>query len=258
MDKTLNSFKRLLDIVAQLRNPNGGCPWDLEQTHESLKPYVIEEAFEVVDAIDQSRQELKGELGDLLLQIVLHSQIARENNDFSINEVIEAVADKMVKRHPHVFGDAKANTSDQVLKNWEQIKQKDLKADASILDGVPKAMPALLRAQRIGEKAARVGFEWPDLQGVKEKVFEEIKEFLDSVDGGNQSEIEDEFGDILFALTQLARRLNLNSEDLLNRSSNKFTDRFKKMEKIAGRDLKSFSLEELDNIWEQIKKEKQA
>lgn len=254
MDASSAALKKLLDIVAQLRNPDGGCPWDLEQTHQTLKPYVIEEAFEVVDAIDEGSAKLKDELGDLLLQIALHSQIASENGAFTFKDVADAVSEKMVKRHPHVFGDAQAKTSDQVLKNWEQIKQKELKGDASILDGVPKAMPALLRAQRIGEKAARVGFEWPDLEGVKEKVFEEMGEFLNSVNTGNAAEIEDEFGDILFALTQLARRLKLNSEDLLNRASSKFVRRFKQMEKIAGPNLKEAGLEKLDRIWNEVKK----
>lgn len=258
-DTKASAFDRIKAVVARLRDPNGGCPWDLEQTHETLTPYVIEEAHEVVDAIRSGSRELPAELGDLLLQVMLHSQIASEEKRFSIDDVMERASAKMIKRHPHVFGEVDAKSASQVLKNWEQIKQKDLKEGESILDGVPKGMPALLRAQRISEKAARVGFEWATLDEIKEKVYEEIKEFNDEChEGADTKKIEDEFGDILFALTQVARRMNMNAEDLLQRSSDKFTRRFKEMEKRAGRRLSEMTLTELDVIWEEIKAEEKS
>lgn len=248
-------FDELLNIVAQLRDPKTGCPWDREQTHSSLKPYVIEEAFEVVEAIDEGPGKLCGELGDLLLQVALHAQIADEAGTFSISAVLDHLINKLVSRHPHVFGDVSVKDTAEVLKNWEEIKQKELSADQSIMDGVPKGMPALLRALRIGEKAARVGFEWSSVAEIKDKVLEEIAEFAEvSIDPSAPRErIEDELGDVLFAISQLARRLNLNAEDLLQRSSDKFVRRFKAMEKRAGKSLKEFSLQQLDEIWEQVK-----
>lgn len=257
IEEAQEAFKKLVEVVAKLRDPNGGCPWDLEQTHQSLKPYVIEEAFEVVDAIDEGSAKLKDELGDLLLQVMLHSQIASQEGTFCITDVLRSITEKMIKRHPHVFGDANAKTSDQVLKNWEKIKQKELAPNKSILDGVPKGMPALLRSQRVGEKAARVGFEWPTLEGVRDKVFEEMQEFLECCTDSSlpKEKMQDEFGDILFALTQLSRRLKFNSEDLLNQACNKFTNRFKKVEMRAGKDLSEFSIDELDRMWEEVKSE---
>lgn len=251
------AFQKLVDVVTLLRDPVKGCPWDKEQTHQSLKPYVVEETYEVIDAIDQGPEELCKELGDLLLQVMLHSQIAKDNKTFDITDVITSITEKMIVRHPHVFGDKKLENTDQVLKNWEQIKQKDLKKDQSILDGVPNSMPALLRSQRIGEKAARVGFEWNTVEEVRDKVFEEMNEFLQCVTepGTPKERIEDEFGDILFSLTQLSRRLKLNSEDLLNQSCNKFVGRFKKIEKLSEGKMKDMSLEQLDALWNQVKAE---
>jgi len=253
-------FDKLLMIVAQLRDPETGCPWDREQTHASLKPYVIEEAFEVVEAIDAGPSKLCSELGDLLLQVALHSQIADEAGTFSITVVLDRLIEKLISRHPHVFGDVSVKDTSDVLKNWEEIKQRELPAHESILDGVPKGMPALLRALRIGEKAARVGFEWSSVGEIKDKVLEEIAEFAEvSINPSTPRErIEDELGDVLFAISQLARRLNLNAEDLLQRSSDKFVRRFKAMEKRAGGSLKQFSLEELDQIWEQVKSEERS
>lgn len=258
-DHGTHPFERLKAVVARLRDPNGGCPWDLEQTHETLTPYVIEEAHEVADAIRSGSEDLPSELGDLLLQVLLHSQIASEAKNFTIEDVCERVCSKLIKRHPHVFGDVDAKNSSQVLKNWEQIKQKELKAGQSILDGVPKGMPALLRAQRVSEKAARVGFEWAALQEIKEKVFEEIREFMDEcTEDADPVKVEDEFGDILFALTQVARRMHLNSEDLLHRSTDKFSRRFKKMEIRSPKPLPQMTLSELDTIWEEIKREEKS
>jgi MazG family protein len=250
------AFERICLIVKRLRDPHDGCPWDKEQTHESLTPYVIEEAFEVVEAITQNKNDLKKELGDLLLQVLLHSEIASETSAFNINDVCEAISTKLITRHPHVFGDIDAKTSDVVLKNWEQIKQKELKSGESILDGVPTRMPALLRAQRVSEKAARVGFEWSTLDDIKAKVFEEIQEFLAEVnESAPKEKIEDEFGDIYFALTQVARRMHLDAESLLHASTDKFTRRFKEVEKRLTKPIKDMTLNELDIIWEQVKTE---
>ena len=256
-ENSSSAFRKLVEVVALLRDPEKGCPWDIEQTHQSLKPYVLEETYEVLEAIDQTPAELCKELGDLLLQVMLHAQIAKDNGTFEIKDVIEAITNKMIERHPHVFAEKKLDTADQVLKNWEQTKQRNLSPGESILDGVPKAMPSLLRSQRIGEKAARVGFEWSSIEEVRDKVFEEMQEFLDCVSesDSNRDKVEDEFGDILFALSQLARRLKLNAEDLLRRSCNKFVERFKKMEKLTDGKIKEMSLQDLDAIWEKVKSE---
>lgn len=254
------AFLELVRIVARLRNPVGGCPWDLEQTHESLKQYLIEESYEVLDAIDSDRSKLAEELGDVLLQVALHSQIASEANTFDIGSVADCVAKKMVARHPHVFGDQDAKTSKEVLQNWEMLKQKELPQGKSILDGVPRGMPALLRAQRIGEKAARVGFEWSTTEEVRDKVLEELKEFLEQAlaPSISRDKLEDELGDILFALSQLSRRLNCNSEDLLQRSADKFVRRFKKVEERATPHIKDYTLEQLDAFWNEVKKEEKT
>ncbi len=254
-------FDKLVEIVHQLRDPKTGCPWDKEQTHHTLKQYLIEETYEVIDAIDNEPSKVSEELGDVLLQVILHSEIASETNNFSVGDVITHISNKMVTRHPHVFGNVKADTSSEVLKNWEQLKQKELKPNTSIISGVPRGMPALLRAQRIGDKAARVGFEWPTVEQVRDKVFEEMKEFLEECTSKtvDPMKMKDEFGDILFALTQLARKLNLNSEDLLHAASDKFSRRFQEVERRAGGEkMKERSLEELDAIWNQVKKEEKG
>lgn len=257
--KESKPYDRLKAVVARLRDPNGGCPWDLEQNHQSLTPYVIEEAFEVVEAITTSMEDLPLELGDLLLQVFLHSQIASERGAFSMEDVCERVSAKLIKRHPHVFGDVDAKDSGQVLKNWEQIKQKELQPGKSILDGVPRGMPGLLRAQRVSEKAARVGFEWRTFEDIVQKVFEEFSEFSQACKEGESNErLEDELGDIFFALTQVARRMKMNSEDILHHSTDKFARRFKALEKRATKPLNEMTLEEMDAIWEQVKREEKA
>lgn len=252
--KPSKSFDNLLEIVRTLRDPIKGCPWDKEQTHKSLTPYIIEEAHEMVEAIETNQSELPKELGDVLLQVLLHSQIGKDEGNFSIEDVIFKLSEKLITRHPHVFGDTKAETSKKVLENWEQIKQKELKQNESILDGVPKRMPALLRAQRTGEKAARVGFEWDTLEEIKAKVIEEINEFLE-IDPKDKERLEDEFGDVLFALTQVSRRLQLDSEKALHRATDKFTRRFQELERRTDKPLTDYSLSELDQIWEKVKKD---
>lgn len=258
-DKSTSPFDKIKAITARLRDKDTGCPWDKEQTHQSLTPYVIEEAYEVVDAINHSPEDLVKELGDLLLQVMLHAQIASEQNRFTIEDVCEAISNKLIVRHPHVFGEVVAQDSKTVLKNWEQIKQKELKDGKSILDGVPTGMPALLRAQRVSEKAARVGFEWATIDEIKDKVYEEIKEFNETISNKEPKDrVEDEFGDILFALTQVGRRLGINTEEALQRSTDKFSRRFKSMESRVTKPLYEHKLEELDGIWNEIKKEEKA
>lgn len=254
------AFLELIDVVAKLRNPDGGCPWDLKQTHETLKQYLVEEAYEVLDAIDHEPEKLHEELGDVLLQVVLHSQIASERKDFDITKVCRAISAKLIRRHPHVFGDVEAKTSEQVLKNWEMIKQTELPSGKSILDGVPRGMPALQRSQRLGEKAARVGFEWPTVGGICDQALQEVSEFIEEVRAESISadRLEDEFGDILFSLAQLARRLNINSEEALHRSAQKFTGRFKKVEERAKPSMNELPLEELDRLWCEVKAEERA
>ncbi len=270
-------FDRFVEIVAALRNPEGGCPWDLEQTHQTLRPYLIEEAYEVLEAIDSGDdKELCAELGDLLLQVVLHAQLASERKAFDISAVAEGVADKMVRRHPHVFGDVNVKGSAEVLKNWEMIKTEERAAKGpdkppSVLDGIPAALPALLRAQRVGEKASRVGFDWPDTNGVWEKVREEIAELEAAMSGLKetitqalttapkgrdpklQKDLEGELGDVLFSLCQLGRWLGVSAEDSLRGTIQKFFTRFHYIERSADKPLKEMSLEELDRLWEKSK-----
>lgn len=261
MKKPGIAFEELVEVVRRLRDPNGGCPWDLKQTHESLIPYLIEESYEVIDAIQNERTKLREELGDVLLQVVLHSQIATDEGNFSVADVASAISEKLVRRHPHVFGDAKVKDSEEVLKNWEQIKQKELTGTKSILDGVPRGMPAMLRAQRITEKAARVSFEWNTTEEVRDKVSEELKEFLAEALSADLSKpdararMEDELGDVFFSLVQLARRLDTNAEDALHRSTDKFTRRFKEVERRAGPDMAKLGLEKLDALWNEVKAE---
>lgn len=247
------SFEKLRGIVAKLRDPNGGCPWDLEQTHASLKQYVIEEAHELIDAIDNDPSEIKQELGDVLLQVMLHSQIAQDEKRFTIEDVMETLSDKLVKRHPHVFGEVKVKDSAEVLKNWEAIKKEGSAERKSMLDGLPKAMPGLLAAHRIGQKVSRVGFDWDNGAEVTKKIEEELQEFLSAAcKKQDKSLLEDEFGDLLFTLAQLARKLDLNAEDALRKANDKFMRRFKEMER-SGRELKDLTFEELHELWDRAK-----
>ncbi|NDC36671.1 MAG: nucleoside triphosphate pyrophosphohydrolase [Proteobacteria bacterium] len=245
-------FDELVEIFKKLRDPNGGCPWDLKQTHSTLKPYIIEESHEVLDAIDFAPEKLPEELGDVLLQVMLHSQIGSDQKTFNISDVILALSGKMIKRHPHVFGAIEVKDAEGVLKNWERIKQADRKESEGILDGVPRSLPALLRSHRIGEKVSRVNFDWITAEDIKEKVQEELQEFLTapSTDRDHQ---EEEFGDLLFTLAQLARKLGFNSEELLQRANQKFIERFKKLETLAGNDRNSWERERLEQLWAQVK-----
>lgn len=249
------AFKKLVDIMKKLRS-NNGCPWDKEQTHKSLKPYLIEESYEVIEAIDNKDTEsLKEELGDLLLQPIFHAQIAEENGDFTISDVIESINKKLIRRHPHVFDDATINTSEEQKIHWEKLKKNEGKK--SVLDGVPKTMPALVRAHRFQQKAATVGFDWDKSTQVWEKIQEELKELKAEIDTNNKKNIFEEYGDLLFALVNLSRFLKVDPEDALRQATNKFSRRFKKVEKAlssSGKDINKTSLKEMDEVWNKIKK----
>lgn len=257
MSEVGEKFTKLVEIIATLRDPKDGCPWDLEQTHESLRKYVIEEAYEVVDAIDNDISTLPKELGDLLLQVVLHAQVGADSGTFAISDVIAHISEKLVRRHPHVFGTERAGTASEVAKSWEKIKAEE-NTDKSIISGVPARMPALLRAQRISEKAARAGFEWPTLEGIRDQILDEVREFVEESISPNADplKVKDEFGDILFSLIQLARRLNFDAEEALHASSDKFSRRFRRMEELAQpKQIPDLTLEELDGLWKSVKRE---
>ena len=253
------SFADLVEVMARLRAADG-CPWDREQTHATLKPYLLEEAYEVLEAIDrQDDEELCKELGDVLLQVVFHAQVAREEDRFSIDEVCRAIVGKLVRRHPHVFGDVQVDSAREVVANWERIKQderQDQATPASVLDGVPKHLPALLRAQRIQTRAARVGFDWDHIAGPLDKVEEEFAEMRKVWQAGDAAQTEEEFGDLLFALVNTGRFLELCPEDALRRAVIKFERRFRAVETLfreQGKDLEEASLEEMDRVWDQVK-----
>jgi tetrapyrrole methylase family protein/MazG family protein len=253
-----NSFYNLVKIFSRLRAP-GGCPWDRVQNHQTLTPYLIEEAYEVIEAIEEKDDEkLKEELGDLLGQVLFHAQIAAERGKFGIDDVIQRHAAKMTHRHPHVFADTKVKDAKEVLLNWEEIKYKEKKHQRrSALDGIPRSLPALLKAHRMQDKAARLGFDWEHVDGAFDKLNEEMEEFTRAYSQGNKREIKEELGDILFSLVNLARFLNIDPEDALRLTSQKFSDRFRFIEQELarqGRTFKQSTLEELDAIWEQAKR----
>lgn len=252
------SFEDLVELMKTLRGPEG-CPWDREQTLATLKPFIIEEAYEVVDAIDREEwSDLREEIGDLLLQVVFASQIAVENGLFNIGDCVTAIHDKLVKRHPHVFKDVKADTADEVLQNWERMKSAERKKEQkSLMSGVPGSLPALLKASRLTEKAARVGFDWKNTGDIFEKIAEEVAELKEAVDHDDLSAIEDELGDLCFTIANIARRLKINPEEALQRANRKFQTRFQWMESsIAGRNksFDDFDLEGLDELWKSAKK----
>jgi tetrapyrrole methylase family protein / MazG family protein len=248
----VSEVDRLRTIVAQLRSPDG-CPWDREQTHQSLKPHLIEECYELIDAIDSGNDtELKEELGDLLLQVVLHSQMASEENRFDLDSVATVIADKLVTRHPHVFGETRLPNSEAVLRQWEVIKRAEKRERLSALDGVPKALPALARAQKVQSKAARVGFDWDKADGALAKVREELGEVESSAD----DRLQEEVGDLLFAVVNFARKKELDVEQVLNQATAKFVARFQAMERMAeDRRLEfgSLTLGQMDQLWEEAK-----
>ena len=238
---------RLLQIMARLRDPETGCPWDLEQNFETIAPYTIEEAYEVADAIArQDLAALKDELGDLLLQVVFHAQMAAESRDFSFDDVAHAISDKMERRHPHVFGDA-------LTLDWEGIKEEERQAlgDPSALAGVALGLPALLRAEKLQKRAARTGFDWPDPHGARAKVIEEIAE----IDGATDADaLEDEMGDLLFAVVNWARKLGVDPEAALRRGNRKFEKRFRQIETMGGAGFSALSLDQKESLWGDAKR----
>lgn len=256
---------RLVEIMRRLRDPKTGCPWDIEQNFNTIAPYTIEEAYEVADAIERSAwHELKGELGDLLFQSVFHAQMAEERGLFNIDDVANTMSDKMVARHPHVFGDENRDKSaEQQTRDWETIKAAERagKEQKGTLDGVALGLPALLRAVKLQKRAARVGFDWPDVSHVLDKIVEESHELVEARDTLTQDDIEDEFGDLLFVMANLARHMNVEPEAALRRTNAKFTRRFEQVEaKLAARGKRpdQSDLEEMDALWDEVKTEEKA
>jgi len=254
-----DAFDELVRIMQRLRAP-GGCPWDREQTHATIKPYLIEEAYEVAEAIDDNDfDELRKELGDLLLQVVFHAQMAKEAGRFEIEDVVRGINEKMTRRHPHVFADTQVSGSDEVLRNWARIKSEERKdrPDNSVVAGVPRALPALLRAHRLGEKAAHIGFDWSKPDEVLEKVDEELAELRQAIAAGDNGAIEAEIGDLLLVLSSLGRHLRVHSEEALQKASDRFIKRFHYVEARLieqQRDPHDASPEELNRLWEEAKK----
>lgn len=256
----MNSGKleRLIDIMKVLRSGEG-CPWDREQTHESLKKYLIEETYEYLEVVDlNDKQRMCEELGDVLLQIVFHARIAEENGDFNIDDVINGVCDKMIHRHPHVFGNESAETSGEVLKKWEEIKKREKGTvnQTSVLKDVPNNLPALMRSFKVQQKAAQVGFDWTNPEDVFAKIREEIDELEAEYRKHSTSGMEDELGDVIFSVVNLSRFLKVHPELSLTHATNKFIGRFEQVEKLAqeqGRKLEEMSLEEMDVLWEEVK-----
>lgn len=249
----LKAFDRLLTIMDELREQ---CPWDKKQTLESLRHLTIEETYELGDAIlDNDLQEIKKELGDLLLHIVFYAKIGSETNDFDIADVANSICDKLIDRHPHIYGDVEVANEEDVKRNWEQLKLKEGKK--SVLEGVPKSLPAVVKANRIQDKVAGVGFDWEQPHQVWEKVEEELQELQDEVSLGNQERIESEFGDVLFSMINYARFLKINPENALERTNKKFIKRFQFLEakaKEIGKSLKDMSLAEMDAFWNEAKR----
>ena len=252
-------IEELLEIMRRLRDPETGCPWDLKQSFSSLVPYTMEEAYEVADAIGRNDlEELKKELGDLLFQIVFYARLGEEQGAFDFDTVVDAIVEKMLRRHPHVFGDAQYQDDAALKEAWEAEKQRERQQQAhhSALDGVARALPALVRADKLQKRAARVGFDWPDAGGAMKKVEEELEEVRDAVAGGDRSAVEDEVGDLLFAAVNVARLLGVDAEQALRLSNEKFERRFRTMEeRLAGQgdEMKNLDLEALEAAWQEAK-----
>ena len=259
--KVTNQFANLCDIVARLRSAEG-CPWDREQTNESLLPALIEESYELCEAAHSPDDaHFREELGDLLLLILMHAQIAAENGRFNIEDVIKSVSEKLIRRHPHVFGTSEVRDSGAVLKQWEAIKREEKKSDSHYLASLPKALPALVRAQKAQSKAARVNFDWTELRDVIAKMEEELRETKEAIECQQKERIEDEIGDLLFSVVNLARKCNIDAESALQSSTDKFVTRFNRLEdelKTRGMKLGGVELPEMDAIWERIKCDRPA
>ncbi len=254
------SFERLVEIMDRLRSEEG-CPWDREQTRESLKPFLIEEAYELLEALEENAPEkIKEELGDLLFQIIFHARIAKEKGEFDIRDVLEHITEKMLSRHPHVFADDRVTSSEEVIDRWEEHKKREGKLKESVLEGIPRCLPALLRAQRIQERASRVGFDWERAEDVYDKLQEELTELKKAIESADQQEIENEIGDLLFSIVNISRFLGINPEDALRKSTDRFMNRFRYIEQNAkkrGKRLSDLSLREMDELWEEAKRTRQ-
>lgn len=260
----MTQIKPLLDIMARLRDPNGGCPWDVEQNFATIAPYTIEEAYEVAEAITRGNMnELRDELGDLLLQVVFHAQMAAEAGSFTFDDVVKSISDKMVRRHPHVFGDADIKTAEAQTENWEVIKAAERagKKRERVLDDVPTALPALMRAQKLQARAARVGFDWPEVSGVIAKIREELMEVEQAMIAEDKAAVADELGDLLFAVTNLARFTGHDAETSLRGTNEKFTRRFAYVEdglKAQGKAIGDATLNEMGALWDEAKAKERA
>ncbi|HEC97408.1 MAG TPA: nucleoside triphosphate pyrophosphohydrolase [Nitrospirae bacterium] len=250
-------FDKLVEIMEALRAEDG-CPWDREQTRQSLKPFLMEEAYELLEAIEEDDPaKIKEELGDLLFQIVFHARIAGEKGEFDMQDVIEAISGKMVSRHPHVFGGKRLRTADEVLDRWVEHKRQEGKLKESILEGIPGNLPSLLKAHRVQERVSRAGFDWEKAEDVVKKVESEFDEFKSALKGGDEGEVEEEFGDFLFTLVNLSRFIDINPEEALRKTISRFIRRFSYIETSAKREgsaLSDYTLEEMDHLWEEAKK----
>lgn len=255
----MNEMERLIDIVAKLRGP-GGCPWDKEQTHQSILSCLLDEAYEFFEAVEEKNDyKIKEELGDILLQVVLHSQMAGERKAFTIEDVAHEISEKLIRRHPHVFGDVKVKSSTEVLHNWEKIKkgEKGKEHRKYLVDDIPEALPALFRAEKMQRRVAKVGFDWKDIKPVLDKVEEEFMEFREAILEKDDAHASEELGDILFALVNLARHHGISAEDALRFTTRKFAKRFSYIEdkfRELGKDINNSTLEEMDQYWEESKK----
>ena len=248
------NLEELIEVIRTLRSENG-CPWDRAQTHASLRPNMLEEAYEAVDAIDENDMtHLREELGDVLLQVLLHSQIADENNDFNIEDVAKELKDKLIHRHPRVFGNTTVQNADDVVVNWDKLKQEEKTERKSQMDGIAKSQSALMSAQKISKRAVKVGFEWDKIETLWDCVNSEMREFKEACDEKNKAHMEDEMGDILFAIVNLARWHKLDAEQCLITANRKFEKRFRKMEELAIKPLTEYSFEEFDKLWKSAKK----
>ena len=256
----MNNIEKLLEIMDQLRDPDTGCPWDLEQDFSTIAPYTIEEAYEVADAIARDDMPaLRDELGDLLFQVVFYARMAKESGAFDFSDIVDGICDKMLRRHPHVFGSDEERAAGLRDGSWERIKaeERGQRDDDGALAGVARSLPALKRAQKLGKRAAAVGFDWPDRGGVRDKIHEEFEELDEAVAGGEPSRVEDEFGDLLFAIVNLARHLGVDAEKALMGANAKFERRFGEMEKVitdSGGRLRDHNLESLDEEWRAAKR----
>lgn len=256
--KSEYNFDDLVEIVKKLRAPDG-CPWDREQTHKSIRSNFIEETYEAIEAIDTDDLELlKEELGDVLLQVVLHTEMESENNTFDINDVCDGICKKLIVRHPHVFGNVNADTTEQVLNNWDAIKMqtKAQKTQTQVMNSVSKALPSLMRSAKIQQKAAKVGFDWENVDGAFEKLLEELEELKTAIKNDDKANQHEELGDVLFSVVNVARFLKIDSEHALYDACDKFTDRFSKVEQLAlsrGIDMKTATLDQLDSLWDEVK-----